>query len=182
MRNYVITQRALDSNVAKVATTNIALEYSSRLPTIYIDGEPTIQFGCDGAIHVLTDAVVVQKDKPEPETDETPEGMTLAEMVRKAFDNAKAKGFYEEPMPFPEAIAQVHAELVEVMGAFRFKGSLKHTEYDSDDTPQGVPTELADVMILVASICGHYGIDLETAIAEKMAYNETRPYLHGKEE
>ena len=29
--------------------------------------------------------------------------------------------------------------------------------------------------------CGYLGIDLEKAIAEKMAYNETRPYKHGKQ-
>jgi hypothetical protein len=28
-------------------------------------------------------------------------------------------------------------------------------------------------------ICGRYGIDLEAAIAEKMAYNATRPIRHG---
>ena len=29
-------------------------------------------------------------------------------------------------------------------------------------------------------LCGHLGIDLEAAIDLKMAYNETRPFKHGK--
>lgn len=45
--------------------------------------------------------------------------------------------------------------------------------------PEGVPSELADTVIRMMDFAGHYGIDLETAIAEKMAYNETREYRHG---
>lgn len=32
----------------------------------------------------------------------------------------------------------------------------------------------------IADLCGHLGIDLEAAIDLKMAYNETRPFKHGK--
>lgn len=45
--------------------------------------------------------------------------------------------------------------------------------------PEGVASELADVVIRVADLCGLYGIDLETALEEKMAFNDTRPYRHG---
>lgn len=45
--------------------------------------------------------------------------------------------------------------------------------------PEGVPSELADIVIRVADICGYYGIDLDAAITQKMAYNRTRPYRHG---
>ncbi len=45
--------------------------------------------------------------------------------------------------------------------------------------PEGVQSELADVVIRVGHICGLYGIDLERAVMEKMAYNRTRPYRHG---
>ncbi len=40
--------------------------------------------------------------------------------------------------------------------------------------------ELADAVIRIADLCGHLGIDLEAAIDLKMAYNETRPFKHGK--
>lgn len=46
--------------------------------------------------------------------------------------------------------------------------------------PEGVAVELADAVIRIADLCGFMGIDLEAAIVEKMAYNETRPYKHGK--
>jgi NTP pyrophosphatase (non-canonical NTP hydrolase) len=45
--------------------------------------------------------------------------------------------------------------------------------------PEGIPTELADIIIRVLDICANWGIDISAAIADKMAYNETRPYRHG---
>lgn len=46
--------------------------------------------------------------------------------------------------------------------------------------PEGVAVELADAVIRIADLCGYLGIDLDTVISEKMAYNETRPFKHGK--
>ena len=43
-----------------------------------------------------------------------------------------------------------------------------------------VAVELADAVIRIADLCGYLGIDLDTVISEKMAYNETRPFKHGK--
>jgi NTP pyrophosphatase (non-canonical NTP hydrolase) len=45
--------------------------------------------------------------------------------------------------------------------------------------PEGLPSELADVVICIGDFCGRYGIDLDAIISEKMAYNETRPFMHG---
>lgn len=45
--------------------------------------------------------------------------------------------------------------------------------------PEGIASELADVIIRVLDICGHYGIDIEQVVAEKMAYNATRAHRHG---
>lgn len=45
--------------------------------------------------------------------------------------------------------------------------------------PEGVPSEFADIIIRVLDACAAYGIDIDAAIAEKMAYNATRPYKHG---
>jgi NTP pyrophosphatase (non-canonical NTP hydrolase) len=46
--------------------------------------------------------------------------------------------------------------------------------------PEGCPSELADVVIRVLDFCYTEGIDLETIIEEKLAYNATRGYKHGK--
>lgn len=46
--------------------------------------------------------------------------------------------------------------------------------------PHGVPSELADIVIRVMDFCEAEGINLEEAIIEKLEYNETRSYMHGK--
>lgn len=52
--------------------------------------------------------------------------------------------------------------------------------YYDGDKPEGLPIEFADIVIRVFDQCGELGIDIGAAIAEKMAYNATRPHLHGK--
>lgn len=46
-------------------------------------------------------------------------------------------------------------------------------------TPEGIPSELADVIIRILDMCGKYGIDIGAMIAEKHEFNKTRPYKHG---
>jgi len=45
--------------------------------------------------------------------------------------------------------------------------------------PEGIPIELADVVIRILSFCSTYDVDLQDAVLRKMAYNETRPHRHG---
>ena len=41
--------------------------------------------------------------------------------------------------------------------------------------------ELADVIIMTLSACGHLGIDIDAAVRRKMEINKARPWKHGKE-
>jgi NTP pyrophosphatase (non-canonical NTP hydrolase) len=45
--------------------------------------------------------------------------------------------------------------------------------------PEGVPSELADIVIRCMDFGHEWGIDLAAAIEEKLDYNETRPFMHG---
>lgn len=45
--------------------------------------------------------------------------------------------------------------------------------------PEGFTSELADAVIRIFHLAGLLGLDLEGAIREKMAYNETRSHRHG---
>jgi NTP pyrophosphatase (non-canonical NTP hydrolase) len=45
--------------------------------------------------------------------------------------------------------------------------------------PEGVPSELADVVIRALDFAETWGIDLESIIAEKVEYNATRGHRHG---
>jgi len=46
--------------------------------------------------------------------------------------------------------------------------------------PEGVPSEIADVVIRCFDFAATEGFDLGAIILEKLTYNETRPFMHGK--
>lgn len=48
-----------------------------------------------------------------------------------------------------------------------------------DCKPEGIPIELADIILRVLDIAGGFGIDIEEALRLKHAHNAHRPYLHG---
>lgn len=60
-----------------------------------------------------------------------------------------------------------------------FRAIFRSSHDDPTWKPVGIPSELADIVIRVFDAAGRYGIDLEKAINEKMAYNATRPQRHG---
>ncbi|WP_339245232.1 hypothetical protein [Paenibacillus sp. FSL F4-0243] len=117
--------------------------------------------------------------------------MSINELVKAAHENAVNKGWWNEDRSFGEIIALIHSEASEALEDYR-NGSKpdevwyqhKVTGYSTDriteeHKPCGIPSELADIVIRVFDACGRYGIDLEQAINEKMAYNATRPQRHG---
>lgn len=52
-------------------------------------------------------------------------------------------------------------------------------EVDSTWKPEGEAIELADCIIRILDYAHSRGIDMDKAVAIKMAYNDTRPYRHG---
>lgn len=48
--------------------------------------------------------------------------------------------------------------------------------------PEGVPSEMADIVIRVLDFCASNDIDLESMITEKLAYNASRGHKHGGKE
>lgn len=105
--------------------------------------------------------------------------MNISELQEKAHAMAKEKGWYDNgPRPIPELLCLIHSEVSEALEAYR--DGMPATVIDCDSgKPEGIPAELADVVIRIADMCGAYGIDLEAAIIRKMDYNATRPHRHG---
>lgn len=87
------------------------------------------------------------------------------------------QGWRDLSVRFGEHIALAHSELSEALDAYR---AHKFNRYTGDSgKPDDVGSELADTLIRLLDICDIFAIDLADEYERKMAYNHTRPYLHG---
>lgn len=104
--------------------------------------------------------------------------MNIKDMTKDIHDNAVNHGWWEEPRSFGDIIALCHSELSEALEEYR-KGNKPDKVYYDGLKPEGIPVELADVVIRIMDYCGYVDIDLEKVILEKHEYNKLRPYKHG---
>lgn len=91
----------------------------------------------------------------------------VKKLVEAVHENAKEKGFWDTPREFGTLMALIHSEVSEALEADR----------NGEDN---IGEELADIVIRVADVAGHYNIDLEEEITKKMTYNIAREHKHGK--
>ena len=103
----------------------------------------------------------------------------INEVARQIHENAVDHGWWDEERGFPEVLALIHSEVSEALEEYR-NGRLPTEVYTGNNgKPEGIPIELADVIIRVHDYCGYVGIDIDAAISQKHEYNKTRPYRHG---
>ncbi len=112
--------------------------------------------------------------------------MGLNDLRDEALRIATEHGFTDATIG--EEIALMHSELSEALEDHRDGRAPTEVWYtdagyvaqgSKREKPCGIPSEMADVIIRVLHFCGKYGIDIEQAVREKMAYNETRPFKNG---
>lgn len=129
---------------------------------------------------------------------------TIADLQARCADMAQSKGFHLKRRAAQDADLMVHyrlgrlgliaTELGELMEEVREGRPIQENRYRDhyanrveaapgsgySSKPEGVPSEAADILIRLLDWCGEEGINLEAAVLEKMAYNETRANMHGK--
>lgn len=103
--------------------------------------------------------------------------MNINELEKEIHQNAVKHGWWDEERSFAEIVALCHSELSEALEEDR---AGKPMIYMQDGKPEGKAVEMADCIIRILDWMGRANIDAEDVIATKHAYNETRPYKHGK--
>lgn len=104
-------------------------------------------------------------------------------LCKSAHRAAKAKGWWDKDAELPPVasittrLALIHSEVSEALECIR-DGDWE-TAFEDDGKPTGLGSELADVVIRVADLCGGIGVNLGDEVVRKMTYNRTRAYRHG---
>lgn len=90
----------------------------------------------------------------------------LNKFAKEVHENAVKHGWWDAERSFGEVIALIHSELSEALEEYRNGHKPTETYYSNGGKPEGIPSELADVVIRVLDWCGHEKIEIdETFIA-----------------
>lgn len=94
---------------------------------------------------------------------------------------------------FGEILCLIHSEVSEALEEYRDGHPLTEIRHEATGhpevapetgvlygwKPEGVPVEMADIIIRVLDACAALGIDIDRALQLKTEFNKTRPHKHG---
>lgn len=104
--------------------------------------------------------------------------MTLNDLGKEIHDWAVDQGFYERPYNFVEHLMLMVSEASEALEEVRAGHALDEI-YFKNGKPEGVPTELADIIIRVLDSMHHLGINIDEVVRMKIEHNKTRARMNG---
>lgn len=107
----------------------------------------------------------------------------INQLCQESYENAKAHGFWAEgeARNKAEMLALMHSELSEALEELRHGHKPDEVYFLSTGKPEGVPIELADLLIRVFDFCAGFNVNLGQAILVKMEYNKKREQMHGRQ-
>lgn len=105
--------------------------------------------------------------------------MNLEELQHQIVEINDANGWHDTNATALERIALIMTEASEAIEEIRDGHDITERYYREDGKPEGVLSEIADVIIRALDFTGYYGLDIADAIAEKLTYNATRGHRHG---
>lgn len=76
-------------------------------------------------------------------------------------------------------LALIHSEATEAVEELRNGRAVDHTYHSEGGKPEGVPSEIADVVIRCFDFADEAGFSLGEIILEKLRFNATRGRMHG---
>ncbi len=105
---------------------------------------------------------------------------SISYLVEISHGTAVEKGWHDDGIPpVNDQLLLCVTEVAEAAEQLREGRAPNELYYRADGKPEGVPAELADVVIRIAHLCGAHNIDLAKAVVEKLKFNMTRPHKHG---
>lgn len=123
-------------------------------------------------------------------------------LAREIHEIARSKGFWDKDRNMGEMLMLATSELAEALEEHRSNKPVHYHEHsmacevyfhDNFDVegeppvctcnpkPEGIAVELADCIIRVLDTMQSLGVDVDSIIKEKMAYNAGRPFMHGRQ-
>ncbi|MDR2336521.1 MAG: hypothetical protein LBE03_00235 [Candidatus Nomurabacteria bacterium] len=108
----------------------------------------------------------------------------ISKVAKDAHRIAMEHGWWDKDIlarrSFGDMITLMHCELSEAYEEYCKGHKVDEVYYQKNGKPEGIPMELADCVIRIFDFCEANEIDIEKAILEKMEFNKTRPFRHGK--
>lgn len=105
--------------------------------------------------------------------------MNINDLKVEAHETAVSKGWWDNPPSVPELLMLIVSEASEALEWYREHDGDLRPMRNADGKPEGVPSELADILIRVLDMSDALNIDIESALRTKLDYNLTRTFKHG---